>query len=78
MANATVVSAGVMLVLVGFLVVAAGILASTKSGETTVRGGGVVFLGPIPIIFGSDRTSAVAVSVLALALMAVAFLLSRR
>ena len=78
MTNSTVVSAGMMLILVGFLVVAAGILASTKTSETTVKGGGVVFLGPIPIIFGSDRSSAVVVSLLAVALMAAAFLLSRR
>jgi uncharacterized protein (TIGR00304 family) len=50
---------GVAIILVGFLVVfLAMMLASRPSrggeGRTQVKGGGVILIGPIPIIFGSD------------------------
>jgi len=37
-----------------------------------VRGGGVVLIGPIPIIFGSDKNSAIILSVLAIIIMIIA------
>ncbi len=72
---------GTGIILLGFLVV---ILAMVMSGRwsseerkekersTQVRGGGVVMIGPIPIIFGSDAKWAAVAIVLAIALIAVA------
>jgi len=49
------IGVGLMLILLGFMVVAAGILLSSgKSGNSEVKGGGVIFLGPIPLVFGSQ------------------------
>jgi len=63
--------AGVALMLLGFVVTAAGVLLSAVGGEkTSVKTGGVVFLGPIPVVFGSDRNTAVTAAVLGLMLMA--------
>ena len=70
---------GIGIILVGFLVV---LLATVISGEpsqegkrrTEVRGGGVVMLGPIPIVFGSDAKWAGVVMVLAIVLIVVVLL----
>ena len=50
---------GVAIILVGFLVVFLSLMMarrSSGSGErrTEVEGGGVILIGPIPIVFGSD------------------------
>jgi uncharacterized protein (TIGR00304 family) len=37
-----------------------------------VRGGGVVLIGPVPIIFGSDKNSAIILSILAIIIMIIA------
>jgi len=70
---------GIGIILVGFLVV---LLATVISGEpsrererrTDVRGGGVVMLGPIPIVFGSDAKWASIAIVLAIVLIVVVLL----
>jgi uncharacterized protein (TIGR00304 family) len=50
---------GVAIILLGFLVVFLAMISGSRSsekeeGQTKVRGGGVILIGPIPIIFGSD------------------------
>ncbi len=64
---------GVILVIVGIaVIVAVIILASVRGGgKSKVRGGGVVMIGPIPIIFGTDKKSVKEAVSLALALMIV-------
>jgi uncharacterized protein (TIGR00304 family) len=42
--------------------------------QPKVRGGGVVLIGPIPIIFGSDKKSAIILSVLAIIIMVIALI----
>lgn len=49
---------------------------SGKTGSK-IRGGGVIMLGPIPIIFGSDRESAKTAIVLAIVLMVLSLLIFR-
>jgi uncharacterized protein (TIGR00304 family) len=43
--------------------------------QRSVKGGGVVLIGPIPIVFGSDPKSAVVLVVLALIIMVAAIIL---
>ena len=43
--------------------------------ETGVRGGGVIMIGPIPIIFGSDVAALKIVMILAVVLMVIAAIL---
>ncbi|MFH1055567.1 MAG: DUF131 domain-containing protein [Candidatus Altiarchaeota archaeon] len=71
----SLVSLGIMLVLIGFIVIVVGVFSS-KGSE--VKGSAVVFLGPIPIVFGSDRQSAVTVGVIGLLLMGAYYLVFRR
>jgi uncharacterized protein (TIGR00304 family) len=48
------------------------------SDKTEVKGGGLIMLGPIPIIIGSDNKSAQTLMVLAIVLMLLYFLLFSR
>jgi len=45
--------------------------------ESKVKGGGVIMLGPIPIIFGSDNESAKTAAILAIILMILSLLILR-
>ncbi|HEV2389594.1 MAG TPA: DUF131 domain-containing protein [Nitrososphaerales archaeon] len=65
---------GIGIILVGFLIV---FLATAMSGEPSegrerrsgVRGGGVIMIGPIPIVFGSDARWTSIAMVLAIVLI---------
>lgn len=64
---------GLGLTVTGLLVAFAAIILKIISGrksENRVRGAGILFIGPIPIIFGTDRESAKVVMLLAIALIA--------
>ncbi len=74
------VLAGMLVALAGIaIIVAAALLLRDKGdGQTKVKGGGVVMIGPIPIIFGSDaRWTAIAI-ILAIILMALWLVLFSR
>lgn len=62
---------GVVIVLAGFVALLAAAVSGSSGGErrTEVRGGGVVLIGPIPIIFGSDMKWASVAIVLAIVLV---------
>jgi uncharacterized protein (TIGR00304 family) len=70
---------GIGIIVVGFLVVFLATAMSDRSSEegekrTDVRGGGVIMIGPIPIIFGSDAKWASAAIVLAIVLIVIVLL----
>lgn len=65
---------GLLLALAGFAVaILAFIFAILRSarGDGQVRGGGVVMVGPVPIVFGTDKGSARILILLGIILMAV-------
>ena len=68
---------GIAIIFAGFLVVFLGMLASGKSSEEgerrNVRGGGVIMVGPIPIIFWSDPKWTSIAIVLAIVLIVIVF-----
>ncbi len=62
---------GIALIVVGVIIITAVIIfASTKgsNGNNSVRGAGVIMVGPIPIIFGTDKKAVKSVLMLAVAL----------
>jgi len=64
--------AGLVLVIVGFAVVFVSMLSRAGGTKGEVKGGGgVVMIGPIPIIFGSDAKWATVAIVLAIVLVLV-------
>jgi len=61
---------GIALIFVGVLVIVLAVLLlailSSKKGK--VKGGGAIIIGPVPIIFGTDKKSLKTVLLLSLAL----------
>ncbi|WP_256204949.1 TIGR00304 family membrane protein, partial [Aeropyrum camini] len=47
--------AGFLLIFLGVVLVFLGVFASAVQGGGRVEGGGVVVIGPIPIVFGSSE-----------------------
>jgi len=71
-------SIGLTLVFVGFAIAFIAVLLflrGFKSKEGKVRGGGVVIIGPIPVIFGSDKESVKIILVLSIILVALLLVL---
>ena len=61
---------GIVLVLAGVVITAVAVflLSVRGAGKGKVRGGGAVIIGPIPIIFGTDKKSLRTILVLSLVL----------
>jgi uncharacterized protein (TIGR00304 family) len=68
---------GIALVVVGIIVVVAAIVLASMGGSKKgkVHGAGVIMIGPIPIIFGTDKKSVKAVLALALAITIVVLII---
>lgn len=74
MSEVSIVEVGFALVIIGFILafVAVILLAVKSSGGTNkTRGGGVLLIGPIPIIFGTDRESTKVLMILAIVLIVI-------
>ena len=70
---------GFILILAGFVMVfVAALLLFFKAlrGKGRVRGGGVVMIGPFPIIFGTDKESVKMLLLLSIALIAFVLILT--
>ncbi|NJF25196.1 DUF131 domain-containing protein [Thermococcus sp. Bubb.Bath] len=74
------IGSGIILILIGFLLVFVGSLIAASGGEGEVEGGGVIMIGPIPIIFGTGRgaTLAAVLAIILMVLWIVGALLLRR
>jgi len=68
---------GIVLVIVGIIIIVVAILLASvfNSKKVKVRGAGVVMIGPIPIIFGTDKKSVREAVALTLALMIVGLII---
>jgi uncharacterized protein (TIGR00304 family) len=68
---------GIALIAVGVIVILAVIvLASTGSKKGKVHGAGIIMIGPIPIIFGTDKKSVKSLVALALSLTIVVLIIT--
>ena len=77
------VTIGIALIILGFLVLIIGSLlnlgsSGSSSGEGELKGGGVILIGPIPIGFGTDRTSMIVVMAIAVILMLITYAVMSR
>lgn len=61
-----------MVIMVGFLLL---ILGSLKQGKSKIEGGGVVIIGPLPIVIGTSEKAAKILLVLAILLTTLALIL---
>jgi len=69
---------GFALVVIGIIIIVAAIILISTGGakKGKVRGAGVIMIGPIPIIFGTDKKSVKNILVLALALTIVVLIIT--
>jgi len=65
----TLITTGIALILIGFLLVFLGTIVAAAGGDGDVEGGGVIMIGPIPIVFGTSKGAATFAMVLAVILM---------
>ena len=63
--------AGFLLIILGVVLVFLGVFASIMSGAGKVEAGGVVMIGPIPVIFGTSAKAALIAALLAIIMMIV-------
>ena len=68
---------GIALVVVGIIIIVAAIVLASRGGskKSKVQGAGVIMIGTIPIIVGTDKKSVKTVLTLALALTIVALII---
>ena len=69
---------GLALVVIGIMIIVVAIIFASKyvPKKAKVRAAGVIMIGPIPIIFGSDKKSVKNILVLALAITIIVFIIS--
>ncbi|SNQ59297.1 TIGR00304 family membrane protein [Candidatus Methanoperedens nitratireducens] len=78
------IAAGILLIILGFILIAFSMMRSAReseerdaekgAGEKKVKCGGVILIGPIPIVFGTDKKYALILMVVAIVLMLLAII----
>ncbi len=78
------IAAGILLIIFGFFLITFGMMRSAQeneerdagqeTGRKRVKGGGVILIGPIPIVFGTDKKYALILMILAIVLMLLAII----
>ena len=74
------IALGMVLIIIGFAVVMVGVLKSafqTSETESSIRGGGIILIGPIPLVFGTDKNM-VLISIAGAVLLLLALYVWRR
>ena len=68
--DALIFTLGIVLIFIGFIMVMLSLILSYAKpspggrGEAKVSGGGVIIVGPVPIVFGTDKRAAFAAAVI--------------
>ena len=77
MDNAVFYALGILPVIIGIIVIvvviAIAFMGDSKRG--TVKGAGLIMIGPIPVIFGTDKKSVKSILALALTLTTMVFII---
>lgn len=72
------VSLGMLIIIVGIAVLLVGIILQAKSGKAKIEGGGILFIGPFPIIGGATNRQIFYILITVSLIMMIAFLLIGR
>ncbi len=73
-----IILSGFAVVILGIMLIFIGTILQSTSKTEGVSAGGVVLIGPIPIIFGTDKSFLLIGVILAIILMIVSYLLFYR
>lgn len=80
MADQLLWNIGVSLIFVGFAIALFAmlwlVLSGMKGGKGKVKGGGAIIIGPVPIIFGTDRESVKIILLLSIILVSLLLILT--
>jgi uncharacterized protein (TIGR00304 family) len=75
----TIIIAGIIAILIGFILIFVGTAMQSSSPKSSdVKTGGVILIGPIPIIFGNDKSTIITTVIMAIILMILAYFLFYR
>ncbi len=76
----SIILIGFAVIIIGFLLIFIGTALQSSSGssKTEINTGGVILIGPIPIIFGNDRGLIVFAVIFAVILMVISYFLFYR
>lgn len=77
--NASVlVIAGIIVIFLGIILIFVGTLMQSTSENTEVHTGGIIMIGPIPIIFGNDKGLIITGVIFAIVVMVLYYILFYR
>lgn len=74
----TLVLSGIIVIFIGIILIFIGTAMQASSKNSEVHTGGVILIGPIPIIFGNDKSMIVIGIVFAIIIMVLWYLLFYR
>jgi len=72
------VIAGIIVIFLGIIMILIGTALQSTSKNEEVRTGGVILIGPIPIIFGNDRSLIIGAMIFAVVIIVLWYLLIYR
>ncbi len=72
------VIAGIIVIFVGIILILIGTALQSTSNKEEVHTGGVILIGPIPIIFGNDRGLIIGAMIFAIIIIVLWYLLIYR
>lgn len=72
------VSLGMLIIIAGVAVLLAGAILQSKSGKAKIEGGGILFIGPFPIIGGATNRQIFYILIAVSLMMMIVFLLTGR
>ncbi len=80
MAEQLLWNTGISLIFLGFAIALIAVLwlllSGVKGGKGKVKGGGAIIIGPVPIIFGTDKESVKIILLLSIILVALLLILT--
>lgn len=72
------VIAGIIVIFLGIILIFVGTLMQSTSENTEVHTGGIIMIGPIPIIFGNDKGLIITGVIFAIVVMVLYYILFYR
>ena len=78
MNSSTLIIAGIIVIFLGIILIFIGTALQSSSKTSEVHTGGVILIGPIPIIFGNDKGLIITGIIFAIIIMVLYYLLFYR